>query len=223
MKLQAAIRWYMERLDIPPSKLHVRAVWADYSDPRPRDFPDVPPADLKGGSHLGTRAFSREFAQWLEHAAATTTERWAERCSHPGLTDADRRAGAVCTACCRWKDQRPDYETGWVERSRVRYRWPMQAALAALSRSAVRPGRPDPALVLLRLAMADGDLERVASAFAGRYPTMGDVRVTAGYVAWALARVRSLYRDEPPPRTIDRSQAQIDAEAAALPSQGAVG
>lgn len=208
MRLDRAVKWFLEHQDAPPIKLHRRGVWHDET----------------GGSGLGTPDWTRDFERWLAQAEATITDRFGERCRHPGQTEDDRLSGVICLTCCAWREgpagaRIADHETGWVQREQDRFRWPMRAALAALARQPIRRGRPNPAEVLRQLAMAEGDMAIVGSAFAGTYPALGDPAVMTGYIAWSLGRLRLVYREQPPARMRgprpERSQAQLDAEAAA--------
>lgn len=206
VKLDAAVAWFLDRLDAPPTRIHTRAVWADE----------------EGGSVLGSHAHTRAFQLWLEAGESSVVrEEWEEACPHPLLTSADRQAGRLCETCgVRNEEGRVVAESGKRPRVRLRYRWPMRAALARLARVPARPGLPGLHTVLWQLAVAEGDVARVADLLASSHPLMGDLGAAVRHVSLALSRLRSAYREEAPPRhvagersTIERSESQAIAEA----------
>jgi hypothetical protein len=87
-------------------------------------------------------------------------------------------------------------------RERVRYRWPMAAALARLSRSKVRRGFPPVPATLRAVAAADGDVRAAVDALAVRYPRMAERDGDAGvdHIYYSLGRARGAYASGPVPR-----------------------
>ena len=122
-------------------------------------------------------------------------------CAHPTITDSK----AHCPTCD---------DTGLRVRSRKVYRRPMKRALSELGARRVPTNRPRLDDVLWVLAEHDGNVGLTLAALAQRSAFMarpGPARRWLGHALWALRRA---YKEDAPARIIDKSQAQIDAEAA---------
>lgn len=203
MTLAALLRWFAEHQDQVPVRIHARGVWSD-------------PADGVG-SALGAPALHREFRDYTERSGwAVRREMTEGPCSHPL-----RRPGLPCPSCSVvGADGRVIAESGRARGERLRYRWPMRAAIARCAGAPVPAGHPRLDVVLDALAAARGEASLAASTLARAYPIMGDRAAAVRHVTVALAACRSRYRDEPPgrpvPATVGRaSEAQLDAEAVA--------
>lgn len=198
----ARARWFLDRLDDAPTRIHERGVWSD--------------RESGEGSALGSPALSRHFAAYVEGGArASVVERYRARCPHPTLDTAAILAGVVCPDCALHDEAgRIVGSTGERDVVRHRYRWPMRAALDRVSRVRVRPGRPDLRAALLALAASGGDDDRARLALAPRYPAVGDPEACRSHLDFALHALRRAYSEDVPARIAPRSEAQLDAEAA---------
>lgn len=195
-KLLTNLRWFLDCLDRTPERIHTRGIWSDPQD--------------GAGSKLGSKKTSREFADFIEASPkARRTERTEVECFHVGV---DREGGESCLACMAYDvDGMPIGESGTRESISEVYRWPMRAAIARLAADHVRPGRPPLDVTLRTLARHSGDLQSTREVLARRWPVVGIEEEFYRHIAFALNRVRRVFReDAPPPR--ERSEAQINAE-----------
>lgn len=219
------LRWFLDRQDRAPERIHERGVWRvpEETELDPATGLRRPTLDSGLGSILGSPEDSRDFRDWLERGEwAWTTENVQSPCPHPMLTARDRANGELCATCgIRDKDGRLISETGMIRRRVKRYRWPMRAAMSKARGVNVKVGRPDLAMTLRAVARSQGDLTGAIAALAVRYPVMGDPAVGLAHVAFALRACRQRYREEVPVRTkVDRSEAQLDAQASASMESG---
>ena len=183
MTLAELLRWFAEHQDGVPARIHARGVWSDPSD--------------GAGSALGAPALHGEFRDYTERGGhAVRREATEGPCSHPL-----RRPGLACPSCAvLGADGRVIAESGRARGERLRYRWPMRAAIARCAGAPVKVGHPRFDVVLDTLTATRGDVALAAATLARCYPVMGD-RATAGrHITVALAACRSRYRDEPPGR-----------------------
>lgn len=193
MSLADDMAWYLDHLDTLPARVHTKGVWSD----------------VTGGARYGTPAWHRRFEEWLyrsERAIVVVTEDMP--CLHVA-----RAPGAVCPGCCTYDtDGNPVADTGVRSIPIERYRWPMRAAVSRVARKRVPYGYPGYGAVLWQLATT-ASVAQTCSVLAMGYPLMGDPRAAKRHVSIALRRVRETFGIHPPVR-IQKSDAQLDAEAA---------
>ena len=186
-KLLANLRWFLDNVDDPPTRIHVRGIWHDET----------------GASAFGAPMLAADFARWLELGVKSVrTELHEVPCFHVGVPDGDE-----CLTCGG---------EGVVRRERVIYRWPMRAALAKVEGIRVPSGAPDYARTCSALQRANGDVDLAVEMLTTTYPAMGDPEFALDHIASALNRVRSRFGIEAldtKPR--EKSEAQLDAEAVA--------
>ena len=210
MSIASDVAWYLERLPTPPARLHQRGVWSDEDDGH--------------GSELGSPAYTRAFREWLEHQFATTIERYEGRsCDHPTLSEselganhrAERTGGALPHPCPTCMD------TGRRSGERKVYRWAMKAALARVEGMApAHRGAPRPHSILTQLAMADGEIARVADVLMLAHPCMASRSHAMAHLGNALHRLKRVFSESELPsmprrEILGKSDAQLNAEAAA--------
>jgi hypothetical protein len=222
-RLAADLRWFLDRQDRAPERIHERGVWRvpEETEQDPETGLRRPTLDSGLGSILGSPEDSRDFRDWLERGEwAWVTENVQSPCPHPMLTARDRSAGKLCATCgIQDKDGRLISETGMIRRRVKRYRWPMRAAMSKARGVTVKRGRPDLAMTLRALGRSRGDVAGAIAALAVTHPIMGDPALALQHVAFALRVCRQRFREDAPVRApADRSQAQLDAERASTES-----
>lgn len=205
MTLAELITWTRERWEAEtPLRLHRRAIWADDS----------------GGSALGSPAWANEFKGWIEGSpdAARNEDVVGEHCIHPRQSAKDRKHLQDALLNARPTDglRCPDCdETGLRAQTRRFYRWPMRATLARIADERVPKGRPPHDAVIWQLALNEWSAGAAAASLARDYPLMADAATAHDVIVTALSLCRRKFREEAPSRVIDKSQAQVNAEAAA--------
>jgi hypothetical protein len=189
-------------MDLPSALSWVRKAWATLPTAPDR----IHTRDIEDQSALGSHRFSA--AMWrLLTATPYATHESAEtvQCNHHRLTTA---SVFDCVDC---------QGSGFYEHKVNRYRWPMSAALASLSKMP-RPsnGSPAPVDTILALAHAGWDPVRAA-------PLVGIPIVSADHAETVhalflmnLRRLRDRYSEAPLARVgwVDKSESQREAEAA---------
>jgi hypothetical protein len=194
-RLDELLTWAMDHWDSPPLRVHTQRVW---SGP-------------EGGSHLGSPAWSDDYRRWMEDSpfAVMHEEQIGVHCVHPQQSEKDRKHGQRCPDCD---------ETGLRDAHRLRYRWPLRAALAVVAKDNVPDDRPRLDSVIWQLAANEWAVGAAAAVLADRFPAMADPTIAAGWTLAALLRARAAYREDAPGRAVkftEKSQAQQSAEAAA--------
>jgi len=192
-RLDDLLTWAQDRWESPPLRVHRREVWSD----------------SEGGSILGAPAWADEYRRWIEDSpfAVMHEEQVGIRCIHPRQSEKDRKHGVSCPDCD---------ETGLRNVERLRYRWPLRAALCVISRHNVPDNRPKLDAVIWQLAEHEWSVGIAASVLADRFPLMAVPRIAAAWTLTALSHCRAAYREDAPGRTVrDKSEAQKNAEAAA--------
>jgi hypothetical protein len=184
-KLLTNLRWFLDNLDEPPSRIHVRGVWHDST----------------GGSAIGSPMTAQQFSAWVE-AGLRSTYSVAEQvtCNHLRMVDEG------CPDC---------RDSGVYEKRVDMYRWPMRAAMAKVRAIYVAPARPDYAVTLATLARTgsvEDTTSLLARQFPVMGDP--DVARGHIAVALKEARRRYATRPLPS-YTPERSEAQLDAEAVA--------
>lgn len=197
MSLDDLLDWFVDHLDSPPQRMHVRGVWHDDTTT----------------SHLGSPAWDPGFTHWLLGSPrATTIAETEATCPHP--------EGRPCRSCAVMLDNGTVWETGILKSTSLRYRWPMRLAMYRLSFIVVRPGRPPLHEALLALQHADGSVGRASTTLSLRYPIMVNPTFAHGFFYYALRRAYRVYLEDVPifvrhpvSTRSRKSDAQLDAEA----------
>lgn len=200
--LSSALSWLRKAwhtLPVAPTRLHDR--------------------DIEDQSRLGALKFSAAMERLLDagpYATMTIVEEMP--CEHREQDAAKRQQGELCQRCCLYaEDGTPISETGVIKARRVRYRWPMAAALTSLSKMP-RPsdGTPAPIDCILALRMTP-DLDHAARLVGVPIVSADHRRTVEAMMLMNLRRLRDRYSEAPLPRVgwVDKSEAQRSAEEAA--------
>lgn len=185
--LSSRVRWYLERLDSAPDRLHLNQLADD-----------------------GTPEWSRSFRRWIFGEHAVRTEVSEGSCDHPL-----RKDGELCQRCSIYDEQgEPMAETGRFRITRRLYVYPMRAAVARLRKVSVPDGMPPIPTLLFTLA-STGSVQATIDSLMPSYPGLSDGGRAFGHFAFALRRLEEAYALEPRAGLSrrPRSEAQLDAEA----------
>lgn len=193
--LDELLAWAADRWETPPLKIHRSGVWSD----------------VEGGSALGSPAWTADYRRWIEESPFATVHesQVGVNCVHPQQSPKDRKHGLPCPDC---------QETGIRDVHRLRYRWPMRAALATIAKRDVPAGRPRLDSVTWQLAMNDWSVSAMAAVLALDFPALADPGVAGASAHTALRQLRWAYREDAEGRSVrwtDKSDSQRAAESVA--------